>query len=652
MKSLPEKNQKERTRDLLKTHYDHIMGMENIEPPIDIWTFLCSDEFLGKSTDNGKAIFPVWKKTLTNTFDDMSKTTVVLTGSVRTGKSTIALYGLAYVLYRLLNLKNPFAYFSLTKSSKMAIIFFNLNKSLGGSRGYSKFQATLVDSPWFRNKASYISETKVGEAFEFPKIEFLLASPNSRGFGIIGADVVSGILDEVDDEEAPLSQKRKVLSVFNAAEIRFKTSFCQDGFSLGKLFVVSSKTDELSFMDSFIAERKKFPEVLIFDIPMWEAQPQSKYCGETFPVAVGDAFNPPKVLEEGQQEEYIKKGYNILDVPVEYKTSFLTNLVRSLQQIAGVTTAGIRKSRLFASKQDILNCEDKTKENPVKVEEIITGLKDSLEFVKYFDLSKIRLGKDVPRFIHYDISYSGDGDACSLAMSAIKEWTLVDIQNEDGSYRKDAVPIVETDFVVRIKAHPGDRIPFWKVRKMVLDIRAAGFRIALFTADLDNMSEDTKQLLTQAGIPTDKLSLDRTIQPYFSFRDLVQEGRWICHNVPLLFTELDFLEHDKIENKVDHPDKFIYKELGKEDQVLKGSKDMADAVAGSVFSAIRASKKPINFDLLSKILDKTGSKSTEPDEDMTKLLRPSQGSPIIGTQQPGGAIDRINDIFKRLHPGR
>jgi len=623
------------------------MAKDYNESPVDVWTFLTDNRFLGKSTNNGKAIFPVWKDALTEIFDDMSKTTIVLTGSVRTGKSTIALYGLAYVLYRLLILKNPWDYFGLTSSSRMAIIFFNLNKTLGGSRGFSKLQASLIKSTWFRSKASYTSQTKYGDTLVFPNVEFLLASPYSKGYGIVGSDVVSGILDEVDTEDESLTQKRRVLNVYNAAEIRFKTSFASEGNSLGKLFVVSSKMDEMSFMDAFIAERKKFPEVAIYDVPLWKAQPAMKYSGKTFPVAVGDSFNPPQILNDGQQAAYVAKGYSIIDVPVEFKSNFASDLIRALREIAGVTVAGVRKSKLFASRQDILTCLDNTKQNPVKVEVIETGLNDPSEYIKYFDLSRIRLPKDKHRFFHYDIAFSGEGDACALSMAGVKEWRSVDIQNEDGTYRKDMVPIVETDFSVRIKARPGDRIPFHKIRKLVLDIRAAGYFIELFTADLKNMSEDTQQLLTAAGITTDDLSLDRTLQPYFSFRDVVQEGRWVCHHLPLLITELDNLEHDKIEGKIDHPDRFIDRDASGEEKVLKGSKDLADATAGAVHNALK-SKKPMNFDLISKMMDRTSTKAQDTTENISRLTETKKGETIVGTKQ-GDTVDKINDIFKRMH---
>jgi len=278
-------------------------------------------------------------------------------------------------------------------------------------------------------------------------------------------------------------------------------------------------------------------------------------------------------------------------------------------------------------------------------------LKDTAEYIKYFDLSRIRMPKDVYRYFHYDIAFSGAGDACALSMAGVREWKAVKMQNEDGSYRDDLVPVVETDFTVRIKARGGDRIPFHKVRKLVLDIRQAGYHIALFTADLKNMSEDTQQLLMQAGIDTGDLSLDKKLQPYFTFRDIVQEGRWVCHYMPLLVTELDNLEHDRIEGKIDHPTTMLDKESGGEEKSIEGSKDLADATAGAVYNAVTTTKKPMNMELMSQLIARAATMPQGPEEDMSKLVQPKVGPAIVGTKQ-GESISKINDIFKRLHPNR
>jgi hypothetical protein len=54
----------------------------------------------------------------------------LLTGGIGLGKSTIADIGLAYILYKLLCLKNPQEYYGLNSTATIAVAFFNITLSL------------------------------------------------------------------------------------------------------------------------------------------------------------------------------------------------------------------------------------------------------------------------------------------------------------------------------------------------------------------------------------------------------------------------------------------------------------------------------------------------------------------------------------------
>lgn len=72
-----------------------------------------------------------------------------LSGAIGLGKSTIATIGLAYILYKLLCLKDPASYYRLTKGSKVAIAIFNITLDQGYGVGFAKLQAMLKQSEWF-----------------------------------------------------------------------------------------------------------------------------------------------------------------------------------------------------------------------------------------------------------------------------------------------------------------------------------------------------------------------------------------------------------------------------------------------------------------------------------------------------------------------
>ena len=100
------------------------------EIPVDLETFLCDENYLGKYTNNGKDIYDTWKKELVYvhnpaTFCDQW----AITGSTGTGKSTVATYSLCYELYKLMCLKNPNRFY-LGANETIWILFFNISLKL------------------------------------------------------------------------------------------------------------------------------------------------------------------------------------------------------------------------------------------------------------------------------------------------------------------------------------------------------------------------------------------------------------------------------------------------------------------------------------------------------------------------------------------
>jgi len=104
-----------------------------------------------------------------------------------------------------------------------------------------------------------------------------------------------------------------------------------------------------------------------------------------------------------------------------------------------------------------------------------------------------------------------------------------------------------------------------------LGLRSAGFKIRVCTFDRWN-SHDMMQQLKQYGINTETLSVAK--KHYDDMAMVVLEERLSGPHIPLLIDEL--LQLKIMRDKVDHP--------------RKGSKDLADAVCGSIYNAISRTK--------------------------------------------------------------
>jgi hypothetical protein len=596
----------------ISSYVDHIEKLNYKEKPVDIITFLKDDYFVGQSTGNLKFIYPGWIDILQEIFYNDNKYLVVLTGSIGIGKSTIAILCMAYILYRILLLRDPHQYFQLTGHDAFAVSFFNLTRSLGDSRGFQKLQNVLMLSPFF-TKYGGVIRGKEDKYMDIPLYSWILSSPYSRGFGTVGQDIVLGIMDEVDDPTISAGQKKRVLTAYESTVRRFESRFVKDQECISRFFLVSSKQDELSFLETFVEEMKASERILVIDKNQWEIKPKSLYCGDKFSVLIGDAYMPSRIVEPEERIQMLKDGKNIIDVPVELRFDFERDISGSLRDLAGVSVRGTRRYKLFPSERFIEDCFDKTKKNPFQIETIEIGLKDGIELIGLMDLGAIRSPKNAMHFMHMDISFAHD--CLGLAMSSVAGWMEKDVPKEDGTFVTEAVPVIETDFCIRFKAKPEDRIPLYKIRKFILDLKARGIFITKFSADLKLASEDTTQILSQSGIECEYFSVDKTIAPYMEFRNVVFEKRWICHPSKVLYFELKNIEHNRDEDKIDHPEKVKDVEVLDNGTVrtvvLEGSKDMSDAVCGSVYQAMRYAVKPLDIDKAVKALvERRKSQST------------------------------------------
>lgn len=527
-------------------------------------------------------------------------------------------------------LKSPFAFFNKDAGGKLAIVFFNLTTGLGQSKGYNLLQAYLLSSPWFKRRGFVVESTR-NSRLEIPLFNYKLASPYSRGFGFAGEDVIFAIMDEVDSETESEKQKVRVLQAYESAVSRFDSRFVRISNTSGKretvgrFFLCASKQERMSFLNTFIVKMQNSPSVRIVEGSLWDVKKGDlNLSGKEFPIMLGDVYNSPKILgqevdknfevDQEAMSEAEKTGYKIIQVPIEFLERFQKDLVGNLRRLAGVSIDQLRKTKLFPSEKLLVDCYDPAKRNPVKVLTIEVGLNDNIDFAKYIDFSAIRIPRHFPRYIHIDVAYSGEGDALGLGMSCISGWTERTVENleDGGSMQVEKLPVVETDFGVRIKARSGDKIPLSKIRKLIMDLKKVYyFNIRLVTFDLNLLSEDSKQILSKAGIKCDALSLDRNPQIYRNFRNLVGEKRWCCHRDEWLHFELSNLEDDPEKNKVDHPNEVvdvkILEDGGTRDVVLKGSKDCSDGVVGSVENALRNVSVPASrefTDAVKKVLSK------------------------------------------------
>jgi hypothetical protein len=165
-------------------------------------------------------------------------------------------------------------------------------------------------------------------------------------------------------------------------------------------------------------------------------------------------------------------------------------------------------------------------------------------------------------------------------------------------------PIVEVD-AVRFWTPTADKsVDFTEVKDYILSLRTKGFNIKVCTFDRWN-SHDMMQQLKQYGINTELLSVAK--KHYDDMAMVVAEDRLTGPHIPLLIDEL--LQLKIMRDKVDHP--------------RKGSKDLADAVCGSIYNAISRTKFNVSGEIEVHTYDSMRfDNDLKDDETRLNLIRP------------------------------
>ena len=547
------------------------------EIPVDIITFIKNPNYLGNAwhTSDGKCkLFPYWEKRLRELFPDNITTAVnnaIFSGARGLGKSEVAVAIGAYLMYRVMCLKNPHDHFNLKPTEKLTFAFMNITKELAESIGISKFQNTIKLSPWFLNHGTLSGRDNV--VWNPPDyIEIVIGSQASH---VIGKPVLFAFFDEISfiRNQDIDKQKQKAMDMIDTAIGGMKTRFFYKGHSPALLVLASSKRSEKSFLEVHMKKKVESEKdnVLIVDEPVWNIRPADNYSGKRFNVALGNKFLTSQVLSDSETDlDFWKnRGYKILSVPVEFRADFLDDIDRALCDFAGISSSEITKYISGAAVQDIKNT---AMSNPFSrdIIEVGNGKDDTTQYYDFFDFAKVPKEMiNKPLFIHLDMSVSGDMTGISGVWIKGKKPSVDELSQSNDLFYKLA-------FSVSVKAPKGRQISFQKNKNFIYWLKERGFKIKGISTD-SFQSVETGQDLTAKGYNYQQISVDRVesstniCRPYQYFRTAIYEKRLEIYDSRTLIDEITDLERNMNTGKIDHPD--------------GGRKDVCDAVCGAIFHA-------------------------------------------------------------------
>lgn len=540
-----------------------------IEVPVSIDRFICDPYYLGDTNRNGEAVYPFWKHTLRDIFNHGNQyNEIILSGATRIGKTSTATIIAAYMLYKLMLYRDPHKYFHKKEVSHFTIAFANLTKDLAEGVAYREFNDTLKASPWFNDHGRFSRSDK--NFYYIPEGDKIDIIPASDAAHLLGMQIWHCTMDETNFAKAGVKDinlaKRHMKKLYDTVNARISGTFRIKGEVYGKLVASSSKNTDSDFLSDHIESQMNAgnTHMYIVDRPQWEILPKEMFSDEVFHFTVGDRYKrgfviPEENDDEAHRQEYVRQGYRILEAPAELRKNFIADYDVALRDIAGISVVGALG---FITQDSITPNISITRYNPFFTDTIQVGVKDNASIEQFFHIEVVPDNlKRCLLNIHIDLSETGDRtglDGVCVDGSKV-------VQDFEG--RKIAMPFFRELFSVGIEAPQGDRLSFQKVVNFLFWLRRKGFNIGTVSTD-QYQSSYLRELLSAQGFHTDKISVDRSEDPYIGLRNILYDQRIELVKNEVRDTELVKLQ--RINGKIDHP--------------ANGSKDIADCLCGACWT--------------------------------------------------------------------
>ncbi len=558
--------------------YTDLLYADYKEIPVDIETILTNDNYLGKAWKDagGKPkLYPFWLEQLKKLFPtnmDTAYNTLLESGARGIGKSEVACGCVgAYLMYRVMCLKNPLEFFHLKPTEKICFAFMNIKLALAEEIAVSKFQKTIQLSPWFMSKGTITQRDNQPYWNPPDPVRIIIGSQSDD---VIGQPIFFAFFDEISfiRNQDIDKQKKKAKDMIDTAIGGMFTRFIHEGKNPTMLAVASSKRSEQSFMEEYIKTLSSTEgnSVLVIDKPVWEVKPKGTYSDKVFYVGLGNKFLESIVIPEADEkflDKYKERGYRILEVPIDFKAKFIEDIDRNLCDFAGISSSSLNK---YMSASMVTECINKEFKNPFPdVLEIGNGKEDLAQYKNFFNMDNVpKELMSKPLFIHLDMSINGDMTGIAgVWIVGKKVSTDASQQAKDLSFR--------LAFSTSIKAPKGHQISFEKNRNFIRWLKEVGFKIKEITSDT-YQSYDLQQQLKAEGfncsiLSVDRVDKDKICKPYQYLKNTIYEKRFIMYKSDRLFDEFIDVERNIETGKVDHSPNH--------------HKDVLDAVCGATFTA-------------------------------------------------------------------
>ena len=557
-----------------------------IETPVDAKTFVESPDYLGQPPlsdmqyDIVEAMSQIYKKEDLQDlmgfeegaryFQKFTKGELILQLGKGSGKDFVSTVACAYVVYKLLCLKDPARYYGKPSGDAIDIINVAINAEQAKNVFFKGFKNKIERSPWFAGKY----DPKVN-SITFDK-SITVYSGHSERESHEGLNLILAVLDEISGFATEVGtgndQGKTADNIYKAFRGTVDSRFPD----LGKVVLLSFPR----YNGDFISKRYE-------DVIMEKETVERRH---RFTINEELPEGPDNEFEIVWEEDHIIS-YKYPRMFALKRPTWEVNPTRKIEdfKIAFLTDPGDAMMRFLCTPTYSSDAFFKQKD---KLERCMST-RNPLDSFRRFDES-FKPDEDKIYYVHADLAQKHD--KCAVAIAHVEKWVNIQVIN---NYEQVA-PIVVVDAVAWWEPKIEGPVNLSEVKQWIQNLRRQGFNIGLVSFDRWQ-SFDIQQELKAVGIRTDTVSVAK--KHYEDLAMMIYEDRIVMPHIPLLLEEMSELKITDNGKKVDHP--------------RKKSKDLADAVTGAVFNAISHTPKDLNLEV--EVHTWSSSRVDKKNDDMVKL---------------------------------
>jgi hypothetical protein len=537
-----------------------------VETPVDVKTFVQSPEYLGQPLLSDiqyeivEAMSQIYRKEDLielmgqaeglNHFNKYTKNELILQLGKGSGKDFISTVACAYVVYKLLCLKDPAIYYGKPAGDAIDIINVAVNAQQAKNVFFKGFKTKIEKSPWFAGKYN-----AKADSVEFDKA-ITVYSGHSERESHEGLNLLMAVLDEISGFATEVGTGNEQGKTADNIYKAFRGTVDSRFPDLGKVVLLSFPRYQGDFIsqryESVIADKetieRKHTFIMNEDLPHDDPGNQFEISWDEDTIL---SYKIPRVYAFKRPTWEVNPTRKIED----FKLAFYTDLGDAMMRFACMPTYS--SDAFFKQKEKLEKC---------------MNTRNPLDSFRRFD-ETFKPDPDKVYYIHADLAQKHD--KCAVAIAHVDKWVNIQVIKD----YEQVAPIVIVDAVAWWEPRAEGPVNLSEVKQWIMNLRRQGFNLGMVTFDRWQ-SFDIQNELQAVGIRTETVSVAK--KHYEDLAMMIYEERVAIPMIPILLEEMSELKIMK-GNRVDHP--------------RKKSKDLADAVCGAVFGAISHTTKTNNTEI-------------------------------------------------------